>query len=49
MEVMPGGTRFLGDQSGFRPTTVHVQSKNPAEWPGRGPETRSHSGRGARL
>ena len=22
------------------------QSKNPAEWPGRGPETRSHSGRG---
>src|SRR5262245_49357269 len=22
------------------------KSKNPAEWPGRGPETRSHSGRG---
>ena len=24
----------------------HRANKNPAEWPGRGPETRSHSGRG---
>src|SRR5258707_15219682 len=49
MEVMPAGTRFLravsrafGDPQGTR----WVQSKNPAERPGRGPETLSHSGRG---
>src|SRR5438445_757896 len=49
MEVMPAGTRFLraisrafGDPQGTR----WLQSKNPAEWPGRGPETLSHSGRG---
>jgi len=49
MEVMPAGTRFLSAVSwafGDPQATRWVQSKNPAEWPGRGPETRSHSGRG---
>ena len=33
---------------GIRPLRPYpwAQSKNPAEWPGRGPETRNHSGRG---
>src|SRR5215468_11106980 len=42
MEVMPAEPFRLQQSVGFR-GAIH---KNPAEWPGRGPETRSHSGRG---
>jgi hypothetical protein len=38
-----------GKDSGIRtllPRCLGNKTKNPAEWPGRGPETRSHSGRG---
>src|SRR6516164_9926542 len=46
MEVMPAEPFRLQQSIGFRCAIYGGQSKNPAEWPGRGPETRNHSGRG---
>jgi len=46
MEVMPAEPFRLQQSIGFRCAIYGGQSKNPAEWPGRDPETRNHSGRG---
>jgi len=46
MEVMPAEPFRLQQSIGFRCAIHGGKAKNPAEWPGRGPETRSYSGRG---
>jgi hypothetical protein len=46
MEVMPAEPFPCGNQPAFGAAIHGDKAKNPAEWPGRGPETRSYSGRG---